>query len=94
MIKSKDELLTQIREALGENSETDAAISLYENVTDTYADFEDKASDTYREKYEDLKARYRERFFQSDGKEPEEHHKDPTQPEAVRTFESLFKTEN
>lgn len=91
MIKSKEELLNQIREVIGENVESDAGIELIENVSDTYADLEDKNQDSWKEKYEDMKKKYTERFFNSDGKDPEEKHTDPDEKPPVPKFEDLFK---
>ena len=96
MIKTKEELLSQIREVIGEDNNSDDVISLIENVTDTYADFEDKTRDDWRGKYEESERSWREKYisrFGEDAKEPEEKHSDPNENPVPKTFESLFKTE-
>lgn len=93
MIKTKEELLSQVREVIGESIETDAGISLIENISDTYADFEDKEKEDWRTKYEEMREKYTKRFFDSDGKEETPDPKDPNEKPKPKTFEELFKTE-
>ena len=96
MIKSREELLQQLRDALGENAESDQGITLIEDFTDTYTDIESRGGEDWKTKYEendrDWRKKYIERFGQ-DAKEPEEKHKAPDAFPKAKTFEELFKTE-
>lgn len=60
--RSKDELLTALRGVLGDN-QTDEAIALIEDVTDTF----DAPAEDWEQKYKDNDAawrkKYTERFF-------------------------------
>lgn len=62
--RSKDELLAALRSVLGEN-QTDEAIALIEDVTDTF----DAPAEDWEQKYKDNDAawrkKYTDRFFSS-----------------------------
>lgn len=103
-VLSKSDLLTKIKERIGEDS-SDEALSFIEDVTDTLDDFESKVKgdgEDWKAKYEEndkaWRERYKSRFF--DGASDE--HKD-TPPngahsesdeendeEAPETFDELF----
>lgn len=63
--KSKDELLAQVRELIGDNT-TDGALELIEDITDTF----DEPAEDWKKKYEETDAawrkRYRDRFYSGD----------------------------
>lgn len=92
MIRSKTELMEQIRSRLGEDTGDDA-LSFLEDVSDTLDDLESKAADPedWHQKYNDLdtewRQRYRDRFYNNEADEPE-----PEDPETGKMhFEELFK---
>lgn len=62
---SKEDLLKRISEVIGEDN-SDEALSLLEDATDTITDFENRGSEDWKTKYEENDAewrkKYRERF--------------------------------
>lgn len=96
-IRSKDEIITSIRSKLGDDT-SDEAISLMEDVTDTFSDYETRVADKtdWKKKYDEMDAswrkKYMERFSGKTGddikEEQEEQIKDDNE---VRTFDELFK---
>ena len=95
MIKSKDELISMISARIGEDN-SDDALSLLEDVTDTLSDYEAKTADStnWQQKYEEndreWRNKYKERFMSgSDGIDDEIIEPDP-QPKRY-SFEDLFK---
>ena len=100
MVKSKEELLSAIKEIAGENITSDAAIALIEDLSDTLDDRVDEAA--LRSEIEQAQAeaqridaewrqKYTERFFT--GKDPEEDLEDPEEEdpeEKIYKYEDLF----
>lgn len=70
MIKTKEELLAEIKAYIGERTD-DETVSLVENVTDTLSDMEKNGNAEVRVKeVEDMwRAKYMERFFDGDKEE-------------------------
>ena len=68
MVRSKDEILTKIREKFGDDTGDDT-ISIIEDISDTLDDYDSKITDKtdWQKKYDELDAdwrkRYTERFF-------------------------------
>lgn len=98
-IRTKEELLELIKTQIGEDS-SDNAISLVEDITDTYDDMATRVSEAgdWKSKYEsndaEWRQKYRDRFFHTSQEEfgmeePEEEYSSST----PKTFEDLFKTE-
>lgn len=94
MIKTKDEIIEKISAVIGEDN-SEAAISLLEDVTDTLDDYETRTKDStdWKKKYEDndneWRQKYRERFLEkSDDHEAEDEIEDD-EPEAL-TYDALF----
>lgn len=95
-VKTRDEIVEAVRERIGEDT-SDEAISLLEDVTDTFTDYETRVADKtdWKSKYNELDAswrkKYMERFSGKTGeevkKEQEEQIKDDSEP---RTFDELF----
>ena len=95
-VKTRDEIVEAVRERIGEDT-SDEAISLLEDVTDTFTDYETRVADKtdWKTKYDELDAiwrkKYMERFSGKTGedvkKEQEEQIKDDSEP---RTFDELF----
>lgn len=96
MVKTKEEILEQIKTRLGEDT-SDEALSFIEDITDTLTDYETKTNDTtdWKQKYEDndkqWRERYKERFFS--GENPEEEEEEQGLPEPPLSFDDLFKKE-
>lgn len=96
-VKSKEEILNQIKTILGEN-DSDEAIQLIEDVTDTMGNTdEENWKDKYEENDKAWRKKYRDRFFpDADNKkeEKEEKEEEEEEEEEITTFEELFKEEN
>lgn len=95
MIKSKDELISMISARIGEDN-SDEALSLLEDVTDTLTDYEAKTADStnWQQKYEEndkeWRNKYKERFM--NGSETIDDEIIEPEPEPKRySFEDLFK---
>lgn len=95
-VKTRDEIMEAIRKRIGEDT-SDEAISLLEDVTDTFTDYETKVADKtdWKAKYDEMDAnwrkKYMDRFSGKTGEEvkdeQEEQIKDDSEP---RTFDELF----
>lgn len=105
MVRTKDELINALKGFIGED-DSDNAISLLEDVSDTFSDFETKVSDPedWKKKYEEndkaWRKKYTDRFSTPVDKPADEVEPNETgtteNNEAVEkelTFEELFKTE-
>ena len=95
-VVSKESLLEKIRDMIGtENAESDEAISLLEDMSDTFDDLSSQVSQAgdYKKKYEENDAewrkRYHDRFFSVTEDDIKEDDKDNEVEK--KTFESLFK---
>lgn len=98
-IRTKDELLTAVRDVIGEDN--DKLIPIIEDITDTISDLESKSTDSedWKAKYEEndkaWKKKYTDRFF---GKVPEGEKEvievtedpEPKEDTAPKHFEDLF----
>lgn len=100
-VKTKDEILKQIKERIGDDT-SDTALQLIEDVNDTLDSLTASAdSEDWKTKYEqndaDWRKRYRDRFFNvgaddeydnpDPNEEPKVEHKNPV------SFEELFTKE-
>ena len=95
-VKTRDEIMEAIKKRIGEDT-SDEAISLLEDVSDTFADYETKVADKtdWKAKYDEMDAnwrkKYMDRFSGKTGEEvkdeQEEQIKDDSEP---RTFDELF----
>lgn len=95
-VKTRDEIVEAIRKRIGEDT-SDEAISLLEDVTDTFTDYETRVADKtdWKTKYDEMDAswrkKYMDRFSGKTGEEikdeQEEQIKDDSEP---RTFDELF----
>lgn len=71
MVRTKDDLLSIIKERIGEGT-SDEDISLIEDINDTYADLETRISESgdWKAKYEENDAswrkKYKDRFFEKE----------------------------
>lgn len=93
-VRSRTELLDLIRGRLGEDTGDDA-LTLIEDITDTFTDLESRATDpeNWHERYNQLdtewRQRYRDRFYDDNTPPPDE----PDEPETIMSFSDLFKEE-
>ena len=95
-VKTREEIMEDIRKRIGEDT-SDEAISLLEDVTDTFTDYETKVADKtdWKAKYDEMDANWRKKYIDRfSGKtgeevkeEQEEQIKDDSEP---RTFDELF----
>lgn len=95
-VKTRDEIVEAVRKRIGEDT-SDEAISLLEDVTDTFEDYETRVADKtdWKTKYDEMDAswrkKYMDRFSGKTGEEvkeeQEEQIKDDSEP---RTFDELF----
>ena len=96
MIKSKEELIEEIRTVVGDDT-SDNVIALIENVTDTITELETSDGEEWKQKFEENDKMWREKYisrFTEGTTEPTE----PTEPkeddeEKEKTFEDLFEEE-
>ena len=99
-VRTRDEIMNAIKARLGDDT-SDDALSIIEDVNDTFSDYETRSGEDWKSKYDELDAswrkRYRDRFFQSPGD------KDTTKDDVVndnaedlqdegkeKTFDDLF----
>lgn len=100
MVRSKEEILESLKARIGEEPDDDS-IKFLEDVTDTFADFEEKVagSEDWKAKYEEndkeWRKKYTDRFFSGseDEKTPDPDPEDPPAEHTPMSFEDLFKTE-
>ena len=95
MIRTKDELISMISQRIGEDN-SDDAITLLEDISDTFTDFENKTADAtnWKEKYEEndkeWRDRYKERFMNGDAQQDEPFVEEIEEPKRY-SFDDLFK---
>ena len=95
MIKTKDEIISMISARIGEDN-SDEAIGLLEDVTDTLTDYETRTADStnWKERYEandkEWRDKYKERFMSGDSSKDEQIIDEEKEPERKYTFEELF----
>lgn len=69
-VRTRDEIMNAIKARLGDDT-SDDALSIIEDVNDTFSDYETRSGEDWKSKYDELDAnwrkRYRDRFFQSPG---------------------------
>lgn len=65
-IRTRDEILAAIRSRLGDDT-SDEALTIIEDIDDTFRDYETRTGEDWRARYDELDAqwrnRYRDRFF-------------------------------
>lgn len=95
-VKTRDEIMEAIRKRIGEDT-SDEAISLMEDVTDTFTDYETKVADKtdWKSKYDEMDAswrkKYMDRFSGKTGEEVKDEQEEQIKDDnEVRTFDELF----
>lgn len=94
MIKTKDEIINMISARIGEDN-SDEAIGLLEDITDTLNDYETRTADStnWKERYEtndkEWRDKYKERFMSGDSSKDDEIIEEE-KPKRY-SFEDLFK---
>lgn len=87
---SKEDLLRRISESIGDDN-SDEALSLLEDVSDTIKDFEERDSEDWKTKYEENDAKwrkkYRERF---ENVAPDIEEKEEKETIEVKSYDDLF----
>lgn len=100
-VLNKADLLAKVGKIVGDNT-SDDALSLLEDLSETYDDLEKKTGgeSEWKTKYEEndkmWRQKYRDRFLQATPKEDEEKPEEPEQdntPKLKTTFEELFTNE-
>ena len=96
-VKKKEEILEQIKNLLGEN-DSDDAIQLIEDVSDTIGEPKDETDwkAKYEENDKEWRTRYRDRFYgKVDDKDEleKEIEKEKEEENEITNFDDLFKEE-
>lgn len=98
-IKTKDEILSTLKTLLKDDT-SDEAISILEDVTDTFDDMQSKThgdGTDWEQKYNDLdkewRQKYRDRFFNHSADDPEDDETPDDEPVEKVKFEELFSQE-
>lgn len=99
-VRTRDEILAAIRSRLGDDT-SDDALTIIEDIDDTFKDYETRTGEDWKSKYDELDAqwrkRYRDRFFQKadNGETTPEDVKDDNEEDLkdeseVKDFDELF----
>ena len=95
-VKTRDEIIEAIRTRIGEDT-SDEAISLLEDVTDTFTDYETRVADKtdWKAKYDEMDAswrkKYMDRFSGKTGEEVKEEQEEQIKDDGeIRSFDELF----
>lgn len=99
-VRTRDEILAAIRSRLGDDT-SDEALTIIEDIDDTFKDYETRTGEDWKSKYDELDAqwrkRYRDRFFQKadNGETTPEDIKDDNEEDLkeeseVKDFDELF----
>lgn len=96
MIKSREEILSLIKDRIGDDT-SDDAIQIIEDVTDTLNDYETRVADSgdWKARYEqndaEWRKRYRDRFFDGEVKDKKETEEETEEVQKTYTYDELFK---
>jgi hypothetical protein len=99
-VRTRDEILAAIRSRLGDDT-SDDALTIIEDIDDTFKDYETRTGEDWKSKYDELDAqwrkRYRDRFFQkADNGETtpddvkDDNEEDLKEESEVKEFDELF----
>lgn len=93
-VKTVTEIMEQIKTHFGESTD-DNVLTLIEDVSDTFADYENRVSDStdWKQKYEENDAewrqRYRDRFFSNEDNGDSDIIEEPEEKKPL-TYDNLF----
>lgn len=99
-VRTRDEILAAIRSRLGDDT-SDDALTIIEDIDDTFKDYETRIGEDWKGKYDELDAqwrkRYRDRFFQkADNGETtpddvkDDNEEDLKEESEIKDFDELF----
>lgn len=93
-IIKKEELMEKIRNRIGDDT-GDEALSLIEDVNDTFTDLENRAGEDWKARYEEndraWREKYRDRFFKGSDDDMKDEPEEEKEQEDIKTsFEELF----
>ena len=95
-VKTMEELMESVRARLGDD-QSDEAIALLEDISDTYGDMQSRTSgaEDWKKKYEENDAewrqKYRDRFFKKSNDDNGDDDNDSGTQNKPLTFDELFK---
>ena len=96
-IKTMEELMESVRTRLGDD-QSDEALALLEDISDTYGDMQSRTSgsEDWKKKYEtndaEWRQKYRDRFFNKSNNNDDDDFEDGGgKPNKPLTFDELFK---
>lgn len=98
MIRTKEELMTLIKEYIGDDT-SDKALEIVEDTSDTIDDLSTGDGEDWKSKYDELdktwREKYKSRFFESTEKEKQEDNEEVEEDEIKKDYkyEDLFKEE-
>lgn len=102
-VKSKDDLLAELKTRFGEDDNSDDTLSFIEDISDTYDDLSEQVSksgewkDRYEQNDREWRQKYKERFFSKPSSEDETvtdtDEDEETETKKPMTFEDLFTIE-
>lgn len=93
-VRTREEILTGLRDIMGDSGNSDEGLALLDDVSDTLSDYETRSKDStdWKQKYEENDAswrqRYHDRFFNTEANDPDPEPEPEYKP---LTFEALFK---
>ena len=96
-VKTMEELMESVRARLGDD-QSDEALALLEDISDTYGDMQSRTTDSedWKKKYEtndaEWRQKYRDRFFNKSNDNDDDSSDDSCdKPSKPMTFDELFK---
>lgn len=96
-IVEKNNLLERIRTLAGDKAESDEVISLFDDIDDTFQNFENNENINWKEKYEEndrnWKKKYLDRFNNDAEDDNDDFKEEENKQQKELTYENLFTTE-
>lgn len=93
-VRTTQEIIDALKESFGESPD-DTQLAMLEDVSDTFADLNEKSGEDWKTKYEENDKAWRKRYtdrFSGKADPGQDSVVDDTEPKPL-TYESLFKTE-
>ena len=95
-VKTMEELMESVRARLGDD-QSDEALALLEDISDTYGDMQSRTTgvEDWKKKYEtndaEWRKKYRDRFFNKSNDDDDDSDDGCDKPSKPMTFDELFK---